>query len=116
NLPDNFQWFGLGQESGHWLIVGTAVVLFCAAAWALRRLAGGRAVYATGSDPHAAWLVGIRPRRVVFAVFTLMGILTGVAALLNSVRFALVDAGSGLGLEMEVITAVVVGGVSVSGG
>ena len=116
NLPTDFQWFGLGQSMGQWVNVAAALGVFAAAAWGLRHLAAGRAIYATGSDPEAAWLVGIRPGRVVFAVFTVMGALSGLAGLLNAVRFADVDAGAGLGLEMEIIAAVVVGGVAVSGG
>jgi rhamnose transport system permease protein len=76
----------------------------------------GRSVYATGSDPEAARLAGIRPRRVVFGVFVIMGALAGIAALLNAVRFADVDPNAGTGLELQVIAAVVVGGVAVSGG
>ena len=53
---------------------------------------------------------------MVFAVFVAMGALTGLASLLNAVRFAEVDPNSGLGLELQVIAAVVVGGVAVSGG
>jgi rhamnose transport system permease protein len=116
DLPRNFQWFGAGQEAGQWLVVGAAVVVFAAFAWGLRHLAGGRAVYATGSDEEAARLAGIRPRRVVFAVFVAMGALTGLAALLNAVRFADVDPNAGTGLELQVIAAVVVGGAAVSGG
>ena len=116
NLPVDFQWFGFGQETGQWLILVVALVIFLGVAWGLRNLAVGRAIYATGSDPEAAWLVGIRPRRVVFAVFVFVGAMSGLAALLNAVRFADVDASAGLGLEIEVITAVVVGGVTVSGG
>jgi len=116
NLPADFQWFGLGQDVGQWLIIGVALAILITMALALRYLAAGRAVYATGSDPEAAWLVGIRPSRVVFGVFVLMGALAGLAAMLNSVRFADVDASAGLGMELEVITAVVVGGVAVSGG
>jgi rhamnose transport system permease protein len=116
NLPADFQWFGLGQDAGQWLIIGAALATLIASAWALRYLALGRAVYATGSDPEAAWLVGIRPGRVVFGVFVLMGALSGLASLLNASRFADVDASAGLGMELEVITAVVVGGVTVSGG
>ena len=116
NLPADFQWLGFGQDVGQWLIVGVALAIFVGVAWSLRHLAVGRAVYATGSDPEAAWLVGIRPRRVVFSVFVFMGAMSGLAGLLNAVRFTDVDAGGGLGLEMEVITAVVVGGVTVSGG
>ncbi len=90
--------------------------MFGAFAWGLRNLSVGRVIYATGSDPEAARLVGIRPRRVVFAVFVIMGALSGLAALLNALRFADVDPNAGLGLELQVIAAVVVGGVAVTGG
>jgi rhamnose transport system permease protein len=116
NLPPGFQWFGAGQWAGHWLIVAIALSVFAAFAWGLGHLAAGRAVYATGSDPEAARLAGIRPRRVVFGVFVAMGILAALAALLNAVRFSDVDPNAGSGLELQVIAAVVVGGVAVSGG
>jgi len=116
NLPPDFQWFGQGQSVGQWIVVAIAAALFIAFAWSLRFLAAGRAIYATGSDPDAAWLVGIRPRRVVFSVFTLMGALTGLAAILSVVRFPSVDPLNGTGLELQVIAAVVVGGVAISGG
>src|SRR5262249_9588046 len=116
NLPPGFQWFGLGQTSGPWVVVGIAGAVYVAFAWALRYLAVGRAVYAVGSDAEAARLVGLRPRRVVLGVFLVMGLLTGLAALLNAVRFADVDPNAGTGLELQVIAAVVVGGTAVSGG
>jgi rhamnose transport system permease protein len=115
-LPQSFQWLGLGQDAGQWVVVAIALVVLAAFAWGLRNLAAGRAVYATGSDPEAAFLAGIQPRRVTFGVFVAMGALTGLAALLNSVRFAVVDPTAGTGLEMTVIAAVVVGGVAISGG
>jgi rhamnose transport system permease protein len=116
DLPPSFQWFGAGQATGQWMVVAIALVCFAIFAWSMRNLHAGRAIYATGSDPEAARLAAIRPNRVVFGVFTLMGALTGLAALLNSVRFAVVDPNSGTGLELQVIAAVVVGGVSISGG
>ena len=116
NLPAGFQWFGMGQNAGQWIVVSIAVMVFAAFAWGLRNLAVGRLVYATGSDPEAARLAGIRPRRVIFAVFVAMGSLAGLAALLNAVRFGDVDPNSGVGLELQVIAAVVVGGVAVTGG
>ncbi len=116
NLPQGFQWFGVGQALGQWLVAAIALVVFLMFAWGLRYLALGRAVYATGSDPEAARLAGIRPRRVVFSAFVAMGGLAGLAALLNAVRFADVDPNAGLGLELQVIAAVVVGGVAISGG
>ena len=53
---------------------------------------------------------------MTFGVFVVMGALTGLAALLDTVRFGDVDPNAGMGLELKVIAAVVVGGVAVSGG
>ena len=116
NLPAGFQWFGAGQGGGQLAVVVAALGVFALFAWAMRNLAAGRSVYATGSDPEAARLAGVRPRRVVFGVFVVMGALTGLAALLNSVRFVDVDPNAGSGLELQAIAAVVVGGAAVSGG
>jgi rhamnose transport system permease protein len=116
NLPSSFQWAGLGQSVGEILIVAVTGITFAFFAWAATNLSGGRAVYATGSDNEAARLAGIRPRRIVFGVFALTGALVGTAAVLNSIRFAQVQSNSGVGLEMKVIAAVVVGGASITGG
>src|SRR5918912_4206052 len=116
NLPPNFQWFGLGQTSAQWLIVGVALGVLVAFGWMLRNLGAGRAVYAVGSDAEAARLAGIEPRRVVFGVFVLMGALTGLAALLNAVRFSAVPSNAGIGLELKAVAAVVVGGAAITGG
>jgi rhamnose transport system permease protein len=116
NLPANFQWLGLGQNIGQWLIVAAAVVTFAGFAWALRKLGAGRSIYAVGSDAEAARLIGIEPRRVVFGVFVLMGTLSGLAALLNAVRFSVVPGNPGIGLELKAIAAVVVGGTAITGG
>ena len=116
DLPPGFQWFGLGQEWGRVAVVVAAALVFAAFVWALRSLRAGRAVYATGSEPEAARLVGIRPRRVVFGVFVTMGALTGLAALLTSIQFIDVQTNAGVGLELRVIAAVVVGGTAISGG
>jgi rhamnose transport system permease protein len=116
NLPPSFQWFGFSQDVGQWLIVGIALAVFLVFVWTLRNLAAGRAVYATGSDVEAARLAGIRPRRIVFTIFVLMGGLTGLAALLGATCLPNVDPNEGWGLELKVIAAVVVGGVAISGG
>jgi rhamnose transport system ATP-binding protein len=116
DLPAGFQWFGLGQTAGRALIVGIAVVGFALFAWGLRSLAAGRNVYAVGSETEAARLAGIRPGRVVFGVFVLMGALTGLAALLTSIQFIDVQTNAGVGFELRVIAAVVVGGVAITGG
>jgi rhamnose transport system permease protein len=117
SLQSGFQWFGLGQSAGSRAVIGIAVGVFAVFALALRYLAIGRSVYATGSDPEAARLAGIRPRRVVFGTFVVMGTLAGLAALLNAVPLAIVDPNTGGGgFEMKVIAAVVVGGTAISGG
>src|SRR5690349_8931352 len=69
NLPANFQWLGLGQTAGRWLILACSAATFGLFAWALRNLSAGRSIYAVGSDSEASRLAGIEPTRVVFAVF-----------------------------------------------
>jgi rhamnose transport system permease protein len=116
NLPPNFQWFGLGQSAGQFAIVLIGALLFGALAAFLRWISAGRATYATGSDVEAARLAGIDVKAVRFHVFAALGALTGFAAILNSVRFEDIEANAGMGLELKVISAVVIGGASVSGG
>jgi rhamnose transport system permease protein len=116
DLPQNYQW--LGTSARVYPLVVTAVVgaLYAAFWWGLRNIAAGRAVYATGSSLDAARLAGVRTRAVTFHVFAASGALTGLAALLNSVRFNQIPSNTGLGLELEVIAAVVVGGCAITGG
>jgi rhamnose transport system permease protein len=116
NLPESFLWLGLSRPAGQALIVIASLVVLGVFAWGLRSLAVGRAVYAVGSDAEAARLAGIRPGRVVFGVFVLMGVLTALAALLTAIQFRNVLPGEGSGLELKVIAACVVGGVAISGG
>lgn len=116
NLPADFQWFGLGQSLGQWMIVLASIAVVVALSWALHSLAIGRAVYAVGSDAEAARLAGIDPARVTAAVFAVMGALVGLAALLNAVRFSTVPSNAGLGLELKAVAAVVVGGTAINGG
>ncbi|HEX3085753.1 MAG TPA: ABC transporter permease [Pyrinomonadaceae bacterium] len=116
NLPVNFQWFGLGQGLGQWLIVIGSIIVLIVFTWTLRNLAAGRAIYAVGSDAEAARLAGVEPTQVTFVVFALMGALVGLAALLNAVRFSTVPSNAGLGLELKAVAAVVVGGTAITGG
>jgi rhamnose transport system permease protein len=92
------------------------MVVLAAFAFVLRWTSPGRTVYATGSDAEAARLAGIPVQAVRLHVFAMLGALTGLAALLNSVRFEDIQANAGIGLELKVISAVVIGGASVSGG
>jgi rhamnose transport system permease protein len=116
DLPAGFQWLGLSQSTYPLMMLLVAIALAAMFAWGLRNVAAGRAVYATGSNPEAARLSGIHPTRVTFSVFTILGALTGLAAVLNSVRFNQIPSNAGLGLEMKVIAAVVIGGTAITGG
>lgn len=110
------QWFGLGQAAGQWTMIVTAGALTLVLALAMKHLAGGRFVYAVGTDAEAARLAGIRPRLVTFLTFVFIGGLTGLAAMMSAVQSPQVDPSAGNGLELRTIAAVVVGGVSISGG
>jgi rhamnose transport system permease protein len=116
DLPRGFQWLGLSQTTFPIAAAGVTFVLTAAFAWGLRHLAAGRAFYATGSNPAAARLAGLDTAAVKWAAFALLGALTGLAAVLNAVRFNQIPSNAGLGLEMKVIAAVVVGGAPVTGG
>ena len=116
DLPPGFQWFGLPQSAYPLVACALVVLLQVAIGWAMRNLAAGRAVYATGSNENAARLAGLDTARVTCVVFVVAGGLTGLAALLNSVRFNQIPSNAGLGLEMKVIAAAVVGGAAIRGG
>jgi rhamnose transport system permease protein len=116
DLPENFQWFGLGQTFGQILIVAIPLIIFAVFAWILRNLNVGRAIYAVGSDKEAARLVGMNPTNIVFGVFVLMGALVGLAALINAVRFNSIPSNAGIGFELKAVAAVVVGGTAITGG
>jgi rhamnose transport system permease protein len=116
DLPPGFQWFGQSQTASEILTISWAVLLTAGMSWGLRNLAAGRVVYAVGSDANAARLAGIDPAHVVFAAFTITGALTGFAAVFNAVRFHQIPSNAGIGLELKVIAAAVVGGVSIMGG
>jgi rhamnose transport system permease protein len=98
-----------------------ALILFAAAialifAYLLHSTRSGRQLYAIGSNPEAARLVGIRSTLLVFGAFLLSGLLCGLAGVLWGARFATVDATAATGLELQVIASVVVGGVNIFGG
>ncbi|GLS21590.1 hypothetical protein GCM10007874_46070 [Labrys miyagiensis] len=83
---------------------------------ALRYLPVGRELYAIGSNPDGASLIGIRKTALVLGAFMLAGLLAGFDGALWASRYATIDARVALGFELTVIAAVVVGGVAIRGG
>ena len=116
DLPSGYQWLGFSQATYPIAAFVVSAGLLAALAWSAAHVSAVRAVYATGSNPDAARLAGFDTAFVKWAVFTGAGALTGLAALLNSVRFNQIPSNAGLGLEMKVIAAVVVGGTAIRGG
>ncbi|HEU4703688.1 MAG TPA: ABC transporter permease [Conexibacter sp.] len=96
------------------VIVVVAVML--AFALLMRQTTFGRAMYAIGANPVAARLVGIRTGRLVFAGFFLSGLCVALAALINTSQLGAASTNAGTGLELSVVTAVVLGGASLAGG
>jgi ribose/xylose/arabinose/galactoside ABC-type transport system permease subunit len=103
----------LGVAPGVWIVLGLAAIL----AFTLRYSLLGRYVYAVGSNEATARLCGISVPGVKVAVYTLGGLATGLAGVMQFVYLhAEGDPVTADGLELEVIAAVVIGGGSLSGG
>lgn len=102
----------LGLPIPVYIFAAVVVVFFVV----LRYTTYGRSMYAIGASPTAARLAGIRTGRAIFIAFILSAVLAGLSGLilLSQVNSASVNAGTGL--ELQVITAVVLGGASLSGG
>lgn len=93
-----------------------AIIVLLLAGYYLRSFRSGRELYAIGSHPDAARLAGIPVGRRVFAAFAVSGALAGLAGVLYAARFGTLDANAGTGFELNVVAAVVVGGVAIFGG
>ncbi len=76
----------------------------------------GRDIYALGSNPDAAKISGIRTDRIIFMVYALTGLASGLAGVLWASRFAAAQTNTALGFELQTVAACVVGGVSLLGG
>ena len=115
-LPDRFLNFAAKTPAGlpslAWIAIAVAVV----GAVVLRWAPWGRDFYAIGSNPEAARFAGIPVARRVFLAFAISGTLAGLGGFMYAARFASVDATSARGFELDVVTAVVIGGVNVFGG
>lgn len=100
------------------LTVGVLMMLglYLIFVYALRQTAWGRHLYATGNDPEAARLAGIRTNRVLLSAYVVAGAVFGIAAWILVGRINGADPNAGLNLNLESITAVVIGGTSLFGG
>ncbi len=115
--PKEFAYFGQGYVV--WVIsfeLALFAVMGLAAYILLERTNFGRAVYAIGNNPTAALFSGLRVQRVRFILFLLTGVSSGIAAVCLTSRLGSTRPSIGTGMELEVVTMVVLGGVSILGG
>ncbi|KQT69645.1 MULTISPECIES: ABC transporter permease [unclassified Aureimonas] len=114
-LPPEFQLAQfrlLGVPSPVWFMVGMTI----AAAFFLRSTAFGRSIYAVGGNGEAAEASGIPYKTTIVKVFAIHGLIAGVAAILFATQLQVIQSTVPNGLELIIITASVVGGVSILGG
>jgi rhamnose transport system permease protein len=115
-LPGHFLTFANDSLLGvPWLVL-IALVVVGGVSLVMRNYRVGRELYAMGSSPDAAELAGIKVARNLLGAFLLSGAMAGLAGVLFAARFGTVDAAAGTGYELNVVAAVVVGGVAVFGG
>ena len=102
----------LGVPTQLWIFLACAVV----AAIVLGMSTFGRATYATGANMVAARFSGIPVDRTILLIYTVSGLISGLAAIIFVSRVSTTRSDMGTGLELDVITAVVLGGTSIFGG
>jgi rhamnose transport system permease protein len=117
-FPESFTDFGIDAIPGTeipWVIVPFLVLapLFAAA---LHYMPAGKRIYAIGGNPHAARYSGIGIDRVRFWLFVISGAVCAIAGMVYTARLANARANNALGMELDVITIALLGGVSVFGG
>jgi ribose/xylose/arabinose/galactoside ABC-type transport system permease subunit len=104
------RWFGIPSPI-YFMVVLTVIM-----AWWMRNSATARNFYAVGGNPEAARATGISPERTCVIAFTLNGFFAGIAALLFATQLQVIQSTPPPTLELTVITASVIGGVSILGG
>jgi inositol transport system permease protein len=110
-LGPNFTWIGSGYMPVIIFLV-TAVIFHIA----LRYTRYGKFTYAIGANPQAARVSGINVGRHLIIVYTIAGLLSGLAGVVTAARASTGQAGMGLGYELDAIAATVIGGTSLTGG
>jgi len=116
NLPPSFKPLGqaewLGLQSPVWLMLAIAV----AGQWLMAKTLFFRRYYYIGANPRAAHLSGIPVDRMLISAFALSGLLAGLAGIAFAARVNTASSTAGDGAELRIITAVILGGASLTGG
>jgi len=116
SLPNGFIEIPKKTVAGIPVLAIVIAAVVAAAAYFLRSFRSGRELYAIGSNPDAARLAGLKSGRRVVSAFVVSGACAGIAGVLYAARYGTIDSTAGSGYELQVIAAVVVGGVAIFGG
>jgi len=114
-LPE-FTWLGRGRIGVVYIAVIVLIIFAVALMVLLNRTTFGRKIFAVGGNEEAAILSGIRTRNVKIATFAIAGVAAGLASAIAVSRVSMGQATAGLGMELEAIAAVIIGGTSIYGG
>jgi rhamnose transport system permease protein len=116
--PEAFTYFGQGRlfDSLVPFSVGLFIVLALIFGLALHRTTFGRYLYAIGNNEDATLYSGVPVAKIKMIIFTVSGFMAALAGLILAARFGSTRPDIGTGLELTVITAVVLGGVDINGG
>lgn len=115
NIP-GFEVLGTGYVGPFPIPFLIAVVIFAALYFVLNKTVFGRNIYAVGGNNSAARLCGINVGRIKMAAYIIVGVLTALSGYILACRLNSAQPNAGDGFEFQVISAVVLGGVSLSGG
>jgi rhamnose transport system permease protein len=115
-LPDGFTDASTGSFLGLPIFVVIAFAIVLVGSALMRSTRFGRQLYAVGSNPEAADVLGIRSRLVVFTAFSLCGLLAGAAGVMWVIEYGTINGTAATGVVLSVVAAVVVGGVNIFGG
>lgn len=116
DFPDSSNWLGQGTIGPFPTQLVLLAVVSVAAILALYKSPFGRYIFSTGFNETASRLAGVPVDRVRTWIFLLSGAAAGMAAMVHVARLGTARADAGIGMELDVITAVVMGGTDVAGG
>ncbi|MBJ6361643.1 ABC transporter permease [Paenibacillus sp. MAHUQ-46] len=116
SMPSSFNQLGQGMIFNIPYPIILMIVLAIIFTFVLNKMIFGRHVYAVGGSEEASAISGIKVKRVKLAVYSISGFLSAIAGIIMTARLGVAQSTAGLGYELDVIAAVIIGGASFSGG
>jgi ribose/xylose/arabinose/galactoside ABC-type transport system permease subunit len=116
NLSESFVFIGSGKIMGIHVLILILIFMFILCSVILNKTILGRYIYAVGGNEQAARASGINVTQVKMAVYSISGLLAGLAGILLTSRITTGQPNAGAGFELDAIAAVVIGGTSTTGG